>query len=416
MSLELLDDGPPLEPDVWVLPRLRVLPPVLLLPRRGFPHDPPLAGQRLDHLWHMVVSLYPPDLGQPLELFHQGLAVCDGALFARVEGAELMVGLRLPQPDVGVLRAGQDEAAVRREVAAQHPGHPFCVVDIHRALFANVPHTHGGVVACRHELLACGRIANVERGHDVVPVALQSRGQLAHVERVQVAVLVGHGEVRRDHGVPSDGVRAHLQYDLPDGRVGPYVVQADGAVHRGRSYEGGLRRVEAAGDDALAAPLERRQRRGALVVPDVDCVARRHEEGLLPMVVDGVRDGGAVEHGSRLGIDLGGLLLQRPHLHRLVVPAGEHLIPGVADSRVAHEAGVSPGHHAAAGQVLQVPTPQLAVAAAADERRARAPGHGHALDRVEVALQRPDERLREDLLHLRRNQGALVLPRSLEWV
>lgn len=53
---------------------------------------------------------------------------------------------------------------------------------------------------------------------------------------------------------------------LPDGRVGPYVVQADGAVHRGRSYEGGLRRVEAAGDDALAAPLERRQRRGALVV------------------------------------------------------------------------------------------------------------------------------------------------------
>mmetsp|Transcript_119991 Transcript_119991/g.340162 ORF Transcript_119991/g.340162 Transcript_119991/m.340162 type:complete len:486 (-) Transcript_119991:1-1458(-) len=415
-SLELFHDVPLLLGHHRHLARCGVLSlvPLLALPR--LPNDPARCRHRLDHLGDVLVPLDALDLREQPELILQRLAVGRGLLLAVRQDPELLVALGLPDPDVRVLGAGQDEARVRREVAAEDALHPLPVVDVPRALLPHRPEPHRLVVARRDELLAGGAVRDVQDGHGVVPMPVPSHGEVPHVEGVEAAVLVRHREVDWLHRVPAHGVGPHLQDHLADRGVPAEVVEGHGPVHRRGGDQRRLRGVEAGGDDALAAPLEGVQRRGPLVVPDVHRVAGGDEDRLLPVVVHRVRDRRGVVGGHRRRLQRGRGRLQGPHLRRLVVPGREDARAVGADHHVPDEALVRVRDGPAAHEVPEAPDAKLAVAAAAHEGRGRVPRHGHALHGIGVAIHRLQEGLRENLFDLHRVQGPLILPRPLQRV
>mmetsp|Transcript_81857 Transcript_81857/g.250134 ORF Transcript_81857/g.250134 Transcript_81857/m.250134 type:complete len:303 (+) Transcript_81857:585-1493(+) len=240
--------------------------------------------------------------------------------------------------------------------------------------------------------------------------------QITHIERVQVAVLVRDDEVHGRQRVPGHGVGAHLQQDLSYGRVPAQVVKAHRAVHGGGCDQARLGRIERTHYDSLATPLEGAQGRGPLIVPNVHGVTCSDEHGLLPMVVDRVGDRRTMVRGQRAALHRSVRFIQGPHLHAFVVAARKRAGPIRADSDAADEPRVRARYDGAAGQALQVPNPQLAVARARDQRGARTPRHGHALDGIQVPVHRLDERFCKHLLHLHRGECTLVFARPLEGV
>lgn len=52
--------------------------------------------------------------------------------------------------------------------------------------------------------------ARYVHGRDVVLMHIQGRVELTHVEGVAVVVLRGGGKIEGLHGVPREGIRAHL--------------------------------------------------------------------------------------------------------------------------------------------------------------------------------------------------------------
>merc|ERR1719461_1808174 len=115
-------------------------------------------------------------------------------LFPLCQCPQLLIAFRFPKTNVCVLRASQNKAAIWCEVAAHDALHAFCVVDVTGPLEFWRPEANCGIVACRYQLLPRGTVVDSKHSHDVVFMGLKHRCQLAHVECIEVAVLVGDGE------------------------------------------------------------------------------------------------------------------------------------------------------------------------------------------------------------------------------
>mmetsp|Transcript_40877 Transcript_40877/g.89467 ORF Transcript_40877/g.89467 Transcript_40877/m.89467 type:complete len:236 (+) Transcript_40877:58-765(+) len=226
-SLELRDDAPLLHGHVRPGSRFGVLPPPILLARHGFPHDPALDGHRADDLRHMLVPLDPTDLREQAELLLQSLPVSHSMPLAIRQHAQLLVTLGLPDPNVRVFGARENEATVRREAATQNTLHPLRVVDVPRALRVVFPEPHGLVITGADKVLSRCVEVYVKHWPDVIPMSLPRCIQSPHVEAVEVAILIGNDKARWSHRIPGHRVGPHGQDHLPNGGVPPKVEKGD---------------------------------------------------------------------------------------------------------------------------------------------------------------------------------------------
>mmetsp|Transcript_73334 Transcript_73334/g.203480 ORF Transcript_73334/g.203480 Transcript_73334/m.203480 type:complete len:308 (+) Transcript_73334:43-966(+) len=290
ISLELLDDMPLLVWHVRDRARLRMLPAVQLLLGLRIAYRPALLCLCFHELGHVVVPFDALDFRQTLELLHELFPVSRGLLFPIDQHTELLVRLRFPNADVCVLGAREHEARVGREDASKHPLHALRMVHVPGSLAVDVPQSNGLIVARRSELLASRAIRDVKHSLHVVPVPPDGLRQFPHVKGIQVAVLVRDSEIHGLHWIPTNGVGLHFQKHLANGGIAPEIVKADRPVHSRRSDKRGLCRIEPRCDHPVASPFKGAQWSRAIVVPYIDCVARRHEHRLGPMVVNGVWD------------------------------------------------------------------------------------------------------------------------------
>ena len=170
------------------------------------------------------------DLGKVLELVLELVAVLELLFLARTHQTELLGRLRLPQADVHLVTRRHDVLVVKRPFDVHDVLHALGVVDLARSPALHREYANGLVVAGAGELLAGGRVVDAHHGRRVVHVRLERSVQLAHVERVQVVVLVGYREQHGLERIPCHRVRAHLEHHLAHRHRLSDVVQNDRPV------------------------------------------------------------------------------------------------------------------------------------------------------------------------------------------
>ena len=215
--------------------------------------------------------------------------------------------LRLPNTNVGVIRPRQHEPRVRREVHAEDALHALRVVTASHTLhshshFAAVhalhrPDPQRAVVAARHELAARAAVRHGQYRAHVVRVRRHRLLQVAHVERVQVVVLVRlrliprvdahHREVHGLTRVPRQVVRDHAELNLAQNRRGADVVQDDATLAGGGGHQARLRGVELRAQNVLRLVGVMMHGLLTLGTPDVQDGAACDEGAVDGAVVDG---------------------------------------------------------------------------------------------------------------------------------
>mmetsp|Transcript_15636 Transcript_15636/g.37643 ORF Transcript_15636/g.37643 Transcript_15636/m.37643 type:complete len:292 (+) Transcript_15636:675-1550(+) len=251
----------------------------------------------------------------------------------------------------------------------------------------------------------------------MVHVHVDGTGQIAHVKRVAVAVLIPNHKMHGRLRIPSQCIGPQLELHLPHRHRLSDVVERDAVVRPAGSKQRSLGLVEPSSEHHLAAPLERVQRMRSLYIPDIHHLTGGHQPPSFPVVINGCQHAHRVESLQdlqRLTV-LIPKFLGTPLLNRLVIATGEEESVVVAGNKASDEALVSP-HRSGALARAGVPPSDLPVAAARPQGDDLLVGTGHALHRIRVSLESPNKRLREHLLHFGRVQRPDILPLFLEGV
>eukprot|EP00964_Phaeocystis_antarctica_P104181 scaffold69321_cov73-Phaeocystis_antarctica.AAC.2 len=242
-------------------------------------------ASRCSQTRQVLVVFDPLDRGQVLVLLDQRLLVLALASQPRVALRGPRVGRRAPQPHVGVIGAGEHVGVVCRPEHGEEALHALRVVDLHRLGLGRLPDAQRLVVGARDELLACGRVVDVEHRRDVPLVHADGVVELTHVEGVKVVVLGRRREVEGLHGVPADGVLARLHCHLLHRAAAAHVVQRDAPVVAQARQQVALDRVEPDARHSVRAPAEALDGLGARGVPQLHRRPARGEHVLFVVVV-----------------------------------------------------------------------------------------------------------------------------------
>mmetsp|Transcript_10404 Transcript_10404/g.37662 ORF Transcript_10404/g.37662 Transcript_10404/m.37662 type:complete len:378 (+) Transcript_10404:260-1393(+) len=372
----------------------------------------------------------PPD---PLNLRHvlepllQRRLVLFLPFLPRQQRSELRARVRFPTPHVHVVRPREHVRPVHAKPRAKHPLHPLQVVHIPRVPAVVVEYPNRAIVRPRDELPTRRGVVHVEHRGDEIPVHARRDGQLSHVVRVQIRVLVRDREVKRLHRVPRELRALVLHHELAYRRLRADVVQRDGAIAAAGREDVRLHRVETHRQHRVDAPPKRVRGLAPVRVPQLDRGARGRVRVFTPVAVHVPEPAAGFAVAHEVGVDgrrRNAARAERfaqsrgrepPHAHGRVVAAGDAPIAGVRHRDASDRAAV-PAQRAQRPSRRHVPEPYLAVGGARDDG---AESHGRlreARHAVAVAFHRADERLREHLVQLGRVQRALVLLRAVHRV
>mmetsp|Transcript_3237 Transcript_3237/g.5511 ORF Transcript_3237/g.5511 Transcript_3237/m.5511 type:complete len:294 (+) Transcript_3237:363-1244(+) len=260
--------------------------PLLVFPLLGVRGGAARLGRLHDRLRQMAMALDALNLVDVVVALHQRLVVRRLPLLAGQHRPELLASMRLPDAQVHVVGAAQHVGGVATISCAEHTLHALGVEYLTTVAGRVREDAHGTVVRSRDELPPGGGVVQVHYRRHKVLVHAGGDLQLAHVVAVEVAVLVGHGEVERLHRVPRDRVRLVLHDQFAHGGAHAQVVQADAAVCAARSEHVRLRRIEAHGQDSVRAPRKRVDGLRAVVIPHLHRARGRHKHVFLVVVVD----------------------------------------------------------------------------------------------------------------------------------
>lgn len=107
-----------------------MFPDILLLCLSRVDHNRLSLSGSLDRLWHIAMTVDTTDLGDVCKLLLELLCVFEVGAFAVVADAHLFGGASLPETDVSVIRARDDEFVVHGVDDGEDALHTVCVVDI----------------------------------------------------------------------------------------------------------------------------------------------------------------------------------------------------------------------------------------------------------------------------------------------
>ena len=234
---------------------------------------------------HVAMTADSTNFGHVSEAGLELIPVLLGALLAREGGANVFACVGFPQTNVALVRAGQHPPAVAAELHREHALHAPVVVHLAAAAFVVLEYANAAIVRARDEFASGGREVDGHDGADEVLVHAEGGVQLAHVERVQVVVLIGSDKVERFNWIPRHLVASHSHDRLVYGGTGTHVVKNNCAVVAACGDHVLLDGVEAHAAAGVSAPLQRQKRRGTHMTPNVDVQTRGGEHGLSPMAV-----------------------------------------------------------------------------------------------------------------------------------
>lgn len=226
----------------------------------------------------MALALDPRDVPDRVPPLAQRLRVLAAGALAARHNTELVARMRLPQPQVAVVRSTKHKARIERVGHREHFLHPLRVVYIARPrAFAGIPQTHRPVVGACDQFLPGRRPVDGHHRTHMPFVDLRSGREIAHVERVHVVVFAGERKRRRLQGRPGQVIRACGQDHLRQRLAAPQVIQRHATVTPGACQHIRLARVEPHHIHAVGAHRHRRQRIRAAAtvqVPNLDGTGR----------------------------------------------------------------------------------------------------------------------------------------------
>lgn len=233
---------------------------------------------------------------------------------ARAEDPGAVGGGGAPETEVAVVGAGEEVFCVGGEFGGEDatgggglvwggycewggnwglPLHAFGVVDVAGVAFPRAEDAERAVVGGCDDFLAGRGVVDVHDRGDMVLEDVERALELAHVEYVDVVVLVARGEVERLHRVPAEGVCAQRRGEFVHGGVRAQVVEDEAAVVAGGGEDAGFDLVEAHAGERVGADGEFGDGLVTGEIPDFDYGGGGGEGGGAAVVGDGVEGLGA---------------------------------------------------------------------------------------------------------------------------